>query len=129
MSKTQFHGIRFPINVNHDAKTLFDLNYSINEKVQSEIMHVIFTPKGQRLRNPDFGTSLIQFIFNPSDTQTWEDIVFEIKDSVRKWVKNCSINDIELAEIDNGYGLAAKIIYTLSNTDGTSSTYELITKI
>ena len=129
MAKTQFYGIRFPINVNPNTKTLFDLNYSINEKVQSEIMHVIFTPKGQRLRNPDFGTSLIQFIFNPSDTQTWDDIVFEIKDSVRKWVPNCSINDIELAEIDNGYGLAAKIIYTLQNSDGSSSMYELITKI
>ena len=128
MSKMQFYGIRFPINVDHDLRKLFDLNFSINEKVQSEIMHVIFTPKGQRLRNPDFGTNLIQFIFNPSDTQTWGDIVFEIKECVRKWVHNCTVNDVELTEVDNGYGLAVKIIYTLNN-DGSSSTYELITRI
>lgn len=129
MSKTQYHGIRFPISINEETKTLFDLNFSRNEKVQSEIMHLIFTPLGQRLRRPDFGTRLIQYIFNPSDSQTWGDIVFEIKDCVRRWIPDCNVNDVQLTEIDNGFGLAVKIIYTLSNEDGSSATYEIVTKV
>ena len=64
MAKEQKYGIKFPINVVSDDKTLFDLNYTRAESVKSEVMHLIFTPKGQRLRNPNFGTRLIQFIFN-----------------------------------------------------------------
>ena len=129
MSKTQSYGIRFPINVDSDYKTLFDLNKTRAEKVNSEIMHLIFTPKGQRLRKPDFGTRLIQYIFNPSDSQTWGDIVHEIKETVGMWISGCNVDDVELKEIDNGLGLAVRIIYSLLNEDGTSSAYELITKI
>lgn len=129
MPKTQLYGIKFPINVDSDDKTLFDLNKNRVEKINSEIMHLIFTPKGQRLRSPEFGTRLIQYIFNPSDSQTWDDIVHEIKEAVKMWIVGCNVNDVELKEIDNGLGLAVKIIYSLLNSDGSSSSYELITMV
>ena len=129
MPKTQSYGIKFPINVDTDNRKLFDLNKTRAERVNSEIMHLIFTPKGQRLRSPDFGTRLIQYIFNPSDTQTWDDIVYEIKECVKMWINGCNVNDVELKEIDNGLGLAVKIVYSLLNEDGSSNSYELITMV
>ena len=61
--------------------------------VKSEIMHLLFTPKGQRLRSPNFGSRLIQFIFNPNDQDTWTDIVSEFKDMVKQWVPYCQIKE------------------------------------
>jgi phage baseplate assembly protein W len=129
MAKEQKYGIKFPINVSSDDKTLFDLDYTIAEMVKSELMHLIFTPKGQRLRKPNFGTNLIQYIFNPSDTQTWGDIVSEIKESVKMWIPNCNINDVEVAEFEDGLTLYAKISYTLNGLDGNTRNYEIITKL
>ena len=129
MAREQKYGIMFPINVSSDDKTLFDLNYSRAEQVKSEIMHLIFTPKGQRIRKPDFGTRLIQFIFNPSDAETFGDIVSEIKETVKMWIPICDIQDVDVAEAENGLQLFARIRYTLKELDGSTGNYEIIAKL
>lgn len=129
MAKTQHYGICFPITSKSDERTLLDLNVNRAEMIKSEIMHVIFTPKGQRLRNPDFGTNLIQYIFNPSDTQTWDDIVTEIKESIKKWVSGVTIGNVELGEVDNGLGLAVKIHYSVTELDGSTGEYEIMSRL
>lgn len=129
MAKEQKYGIKFPINVDSDEKTLFDLNYTRAEQIKSEIMHLIFTPKGQRLRNPNFGTRLIQFLFNPSDTETFSDIVTEIKETVKMWIPDCNIKDVQIAEDEDGMEIFAKIGYTLTELDGSTGNYEIIAKL
>lgn len=114
MAKIQHYGIKFPITVESDEKTLFDLNLSPVESVKSQIMHIVFTPLGQRLRKPSFGTRLIQFIFNPNDSQTWGDIVVEIKDVVKRNIPECTINDVKIVETDDGLGLRAEISFSVS---------------
>jgi phage baseplate assembly protein W len=61
-------------------------------------MHVVFTPKGQRIRNPEFGTDLIKYIFSPNDNQTWEAVKNEIVTSVQRYVPGCIINDIRVVQ-------------------------------
>ena len=129
MAKEQKYGIKFPINVVSDDMTLFDLNYTRAEQIKSEVMHLIFTPKGQRLRNPNFGTRLIQFIFNPSDNETFGDIVTEIKETVKMWIPDCNIKDVQIAEDEDGIDIYAKIAYTLTEMDGSTGNYEIISKL
>jgi phage baseplate assembly protein W len=63
MARQQLFGIKYPFT--HDDYQNFFVDANINEKdkVRSQIMHVIFTPKGQRIRMPEFGTDLIKYIF------------------------------------------------------------------
>lgn len=129
MAKTQKYGIKFPINVSSDDMTLFDLNHTRAEQIKSEIMHLIFTPKGQRLRNPNFGTRLITFIFNPNDNETWGDVVSEIKETVKMWIPDCNVTDVEVAEFEDGLALYARIRYTVSELDGSTGNYEIIAKL
>ena len=129
MAKEQRYGIKFPINVSSEDMTLFDLSHTRAEQVKSELMHLIFTPRGQRLRKPDFGTRLIQFIFNPDDSESWGDIVSEIKETVKMWIPNCNIKNVEVAEFEDGLTLYAKISYTFTELDGKERNYEIITKL
>ena len=129
MAKIQKYGIKFPFGVTSEDKTLFDLNKSKADMVKSQLMHVLFTQKGQRIRQPEFGTNLIQFIFNPNDSQSWNDIKFELKDIVNRWVPDCNLDDIEIYENENGVGLVADITYSVLENNGTASVYELITKL
>lgn len=124
MGRIQQYGIKFPITVER-RKSLFDLNRNRSEEVKSHIIHLVFTPVGQKLRDPEFGTNLIQYIFNPNDNQTWGDIVFDIKGKVQRYVKNCEINDITTEPSESGLGVTVTINYTVTEPDGTNRTYEL----
>ena len=92
----QFYDIRYPFTVNNTEGYFIDLNSTIDDKVASEIAHVILTKKGTRIRRPDFGTDLIKYIFEPNDEMTWENIQSEIKNSVQKYVSNVTINSVDI---------------------------------
>ena len=129
MGKTQKYGIKFPFNIVSDYKNLLDLNITKADRVRSQLMHLIFTQKGQRLRLPDFGTNLLQFIFNPNDLQTWDDVQYEIKEGVKKWVPDCELNNITIYETDNGRGLIAELKYSVREDNGTTTEHELVTNL
>lgn len=129
MYEVKHYGIKFPFTATSEERTFVDLNRTKGENVASELMHLIFTPKGQRLRNPDFGSSLIQFIFNPNDSQTWGDIVSEIKDMVQMHIPDCDLSNIEVAEGDDGVTLFAKIRYSVMEENGVQEQYEVITNL
>lgn len=122
MAKVQKYGIKFPITILSEDKSLLDTNETKQKGVHSELMHLIFTPSGQRLRDPEFGTKLIQFIFSPNDNETWSDILTEIKDKVAKYIPSCSIKDLEVSETDNGVGIVVNVKYSLKE-NGSSTEY------
>jgi phage baseplate assembly protein W len=98
MAKRQYFGIKYPF-INEGFQHFYvDANSSINEKVRSQLMHIVFTPKGQRIRNPEFGTDLIKFIFDPNEGMTWEAVKNEINESVKRWTDNMSIRDIQVVK-------------------------------
>ena len=66
------------------------------ESLKSRLLHVIFTPKGQRLRNPDFGTDLIKYIHEPADETTFERLRNDITEQVYKYVPDIVFKDISI---------------------------------
>lgn len=128
MAKRQRYGIKFPFNVKGYDGTFLDLDRSYAEQIKSQIMHLIFTPKGQRLRKPLFGSSLIQYIFNPMDSQTEADVQGEIRDMIARNIPNCSLDDIKIYEENDGLGLVASIKYSVSN-NGSTTQYQIMTNL
>lgn len=115
MAKRQYLGIKFPFTVNDYQNFFVDANMSDKDKTRSKIMHVIFTPKGQRIRNPEFGTDLIKYIFSPNDEETWEGVKNEITSSVQRWVPGCVINDVRVVQSTDERGeIFVRIDYTIS---------------
>jgi phage baseplate assembly protein W len=96
MPAKQKYGITYPFTSNNDEKLYLDLNNTYADGVKSQLLHVILTPKGQRLRNPDFGTNLMQYVFNPSDATTFENIKSEITRQVSKYVPSVEFRDISI---------------------------------
>ena len=98
------YGIKFPFNIKSIEKTFLDLDTTPPDAIKSAIMHLIFTPKGQKIRDPEFGTN------------------------VSKFVPNASLDDIEIYEVNDGRGLVADIKYSVKD-DTFNNTYQLITKL
>jgi len=128
MAKSKRYGIKFPFNVLSPEKTMVDLNTNKSDSVRSQIMHLIFTPVGQRLRKPTFGSKLIQYIFEPNDDSTWSDVVSEIKSMISSNIPNCTLNDINVYEADEGRSLVASIDYTVTE-NGVATTSKIMTNL
>lgn len=128
MSKIQKYGIKFPFKNESVFNTFIDLDITSSDAVRSEIMHLLFTPIGQRLRKPLFGSKLIQFIFNPNDGQTWGDVVDEVKEMIKNNIPNCTIDNLYVSESENGLGVSVQIDYSVQE-NGENNSYQIVANL
>ena len=98
--RKQYYGIKFPFTANNLDGFFLDLNEKIEDKVVSEILHVILTPKRSRIRKPDFGTNLAKYLFEPNDELTWENVKGEVMSAVSTYVANTTLTNIDVVTPD-----------------------------
>lgn len=116
MANKQYYGIKYPFVSDGYEKFFVDTNDSVMEKVRSQLMHVVFTPKGQRLRNPQFGTDLVRYIFEQSDSTSWDEIKNEVSEAVKRWVPNCAVNGIEVVRNEEDeHEIYVKLTYSVQD--------------
>ena len=75
---------------------MFDLADNRVEQARSEVMHLLLTSKGERIRMPDFGTDLIRFIYDPSDSIQWNAVEREIREAAKRWLTGIEIVKVEV---------------------------------
>lgn len=114
MIKKQYFDIKYPFTNDCMEKYEFDLNNNQRERVASDLLHLLFTPKGQRLRLPDYGTNLIQYIFEPNDESIWPEVKREIQDTVRKWIYGVDLNDIQVMASEDGTEIYVRVDYSVT---------------
>lgn len=119
MAATQFYGIKYPFTYDNEDLVHVDLNETYEDSIKSQLLHVIFTPKGQKLRDPDFGSDLIKYIYDPSDGTTFENIKSQIRSDVASRIPNVSFDDIQILESEDDHSKIVSIYYTIKkgNTD------------
>ena len=101
MGKKQYYGIKYPFSSDNLDGLYIDLNETYTDSVKSQVLHVLFTPKGQRLRNPDFGTDLIKFLFQQNDEITESDLKTSLTTDIAKYVNGVKFEDISFEREDN----------------------------
>lgn len=123
MAVTQKYGIKYPFSSNNNEMTFIDTNSTYADGIKSQVLHVIFTPKGQRLRNPDFGTNLIKYIFSPKDELTLNDIKAEITLQISKYVNGVTFRNVEIIQNENDdNGIIVLIEYSTKKGEKTEIT-------
>lgn len=116
MAKKQYYGVKYPFTANDSENYYLDVSKTMKDKVRSMLMHLIFTPKKQRIRRPDFGTDLIKYIFEMNDASTWSSVKSEIQQEISKYITNISINDINVLKNENNeHEIFVRIDYTVIN--------------
>lgn len=101
MGKKQKYGIKYPFTSNNSDNIYLDVNETYFENIKSQLLHLLFTQKGQRLRDPDFGTDLISFIFRPNDGDTISDVKNEIIRQVNKYIPEVIFDDLNVYKDEN----------------------------
>lgn len=116
-------GIKYPFTRESGERTYVDMNNSQEDSVKSRVIHTILTPKGQRLRKPDFGTNLINFIFSPNDELTMNGIRDEITTSISRYVPEVIFKDITITKPnDNDNSIVVVIEYDTQKGNETITT-------
>ena len=109
------------ININYPFRNsikgfFLDLTETDNDAIKADLMHLILTRKGQRLYNPQFGTNLMKFIFEPNDELTLNDIKEEITSAVKKYLPKLQISEISVTEsTESEYAAVLRIDYVITD--------------
>lgn len=128
--RKQYYGIKFPFTKDNNDEIYLDLNENFVDKAKSDMFHAIFTPKGQRVRMPDFGTNLIQFIFEENDQMTWDKVRDEISATTEKYVPSVKVTDVMVyTECDDDHRSYVTIKFTVTNGITTTDEQELTIKL
>lgn len=125
MSK-RFINIEFPFQ---DSKDGFFLNMNAvdSKAIRSDLMHLILTRKGERFYNPDFGTDLLRFIFEPNDSITYSDIKLDIQTTVKRFIPNLNIDDVIIEPNEEfEYKATVRIDYTITDDVFSESDFIII---
>lgn len=121
----KYLGIRFPFTAKDSEGFFVDLDYNPYAEIKSDLIHLLFTQKGTRLRNPSFGTNLPRYIFEPNDQKTMTDIKIEIQESIKKYFPGINIEQFEITKEESGsHGLNIKLKYSID--EGTLMTTDEI---
>ena len=127
--KIQHYGLKFAFTAQKVDKNFLDLNDGALSYVESQITHLLFTVKGSKLRDPEFGCNLLSYIFEPDDDTTWDSVKTECKNAISKYVNGCSLNTMEIVETnDNLKEKYLKINFSVT-VNGETSNQKLILKI
>lgn len=110
---SKFYGIKYPFTSQDEEKFYLDVNKDLKDKVRSLLMHVVFTPKGQKLRDPEFGTNLIRYIFQPLDGETIDGVKTEVMEVVSRYIKGVTVNDLQVLTDDTQRGVFVRLDYTV----------------
>jgi len=89
------YNIKFPLSDNLSTNTYFLMTQVTKDALSSDLMLLLLTQKGERFYEPNYGTNLIKYIFEPNDTLTAVDVEQEIKNTVSKYIPNLKINKID----------------------------------
>ena len=89
------YGINFPFGDSLTGKYL-NLSETPNDEIKNNLIHLLLTRKGSRYFLPDFGTRLYEYIFEPLDGPTFNDIESEIKESVETYIPNLQVTSVNI---------------------------------
>lgn len=87
--------IKFPLTDDVEKNRLFGLNSVSKDALTSNLVLLLLTEKGERYYEPDFGTSLKKFLFEPKDDLTMGDIEKDIRETVKKFIPQLSIKQVQ----------------------------------
>jgi len=114
MATKKYYSINFPFTADAPENFYVDLASDPYVGIKQDLMHLLFTPKGQRLRNPDFGTNLMRQIFEPNDDVTFGDIKIEMQTVISKYFPNVSITTLDVIPDAENRSVTINLAYDIN---------------
>jgi phage baseplate assembly protein W len=90
-------GLSLPLQMSTNT---FNQTYDNLVQLKSNVRNLLLTRKGERLGQPTFGTNLHTLLFEPNDEELEQKIYDTIDNSIRNWLPQLSIREINIEATD-----------------------------
>ena len=108
-------GVSFPVRV--DPQTGEMKMVSHEDDIAEAIRIILFTRKGEREANPEFGCGIHDYIFASLDYTTKSRMKSDIEDALIEWEPRIEDISVDIGEVDAGGKLDIKIGYVVRSTN------------
>jgi len=105
-----FVGVRFPLD--HSQEGFFYKTKTILDQAKSNMRNLLLTSLGERVMQPEFGSTLIDVLFNQG-ADVENDIDEAIREAVSNWLPYVIINEINMFQQGNQVDVSIDFSVTL----------------
>jgi phage baseplate assembly protein W len=96
------------------GKGVFNQSYSTEEQSISNLKNLLLTVKGERVMQPNFGTSLQRLIFEQNVDDLSGTIENELTDSINFWLPYIVIQNIDILQIQDSYSILVRLYFSVT---------------
>jgi len=111
MANDVYIGIKFPIEDSIRGNYM-GLTRTGKQAVKSNLTFLLTTEKGEVLYKPDFGVNLLQYLFEPLDDQSIQNIKNELVSAVQLNMQGVSIDNISVETDDTTNAINMQIDFS-----------------
>lgn len=105
--------IKYPYQIDHKGMTATSDDDS---HIREMIEQVLFTSPGERVNRPDFGSGLMQLVFEPNSDELATTVQFLVTGSLQQWLGELiKVNEVAVQNDDST--LTVQLDYTIRRTD------------
>ena len=109
-------GISLPFN---GPAGPFNLTYSTQDQIKSNLINLLLTSKGERMFNPEFGTDLKRFIYESISQESISSLKENIKNSIIRFLPEINATKIDIVPHEDNNTIYLTVNYNLK-LSGTS---------
>ena len=84
------------------------------EVILQSISSILSTPRRKRIRDPEFGSNLYKFLFEPTDIDTVKAIQQEVYESIEEQEERITVNNVDVKFLSNNKGFVVDVYLTVS---------------
>jgi|ERR1035437_5310820 phage baseplate assembly protein W len=88
------YNIKYPLQDDVSTNTYFLMTKVTKEAFSSDLLLLMLTQKGERYYEPEYGTNLLKYVFEPNDNLTADDVEQDIKRIVSLYIPALKINTV-----------------------------------
>ena len=85
--------------------------------IKQAIVNLLLTNKGEKLFNPNYGSDIRSYLFEPLDYGTAQQIIGNIEFTIAKWEPRIQILDLDAVPNYNDNGFDVQMTYQIIGTD------------
>lgn len=105
-------GFSLPFN---SVTGIFQQNYTTVDQARDNVVNLIMTMQGERIMEPDLGSSLMKHVFDNIDDLVVDEIRGEIEDIIGRWLPYVKINTLDVTFDDINQVLSIRLVISLVN--------------
>jgi len=116
-------GVKFPFN----APGVFAKSFTTFEQASTNIKSLLLTRKGERYEQPNFGTELLNLVFEPNISELKDFVSTTINDAVNFWLPYITITELNIVTGEDDPTLVHNLKISIRFTVTGSNSEETIT--